>query len=99
SREIVGVVGDIRHFGLQQAAEPQMFVPHAQMPWPSMALVIRTRLAAPQLGPALRQLVGKLDPSIPVPPIRPMEAVVAGATAQPRFRAWVLGAFASVAVL
>jgi predicted permease len=99
SREIVGVVGDIRHFGLQEAAEPQMFVPHAQMPWPSMALVIRTRLDAPQLGPAIRQLVRKLDPSIPVPPIRPMDEVVAGATAQPRFRAWVLGIFACVAVL
>jgi hypothetical protein len=59
TREIVGVVGDVRHFGLDRASEPQMFVPHAQMPWPSMAIVIRTPLdaaasAAPSGAPSGR---------------------------------------------
>ena len=55
SREIVGVVGDVRHFGLEQSSEPQMFVPHAQMPWPSMAIVLRTPLGSQALSAAVRE--------------------------------------------
>ncbi len=76
-----------------------MFVPHAQMPWPSMVLVVRTRLDAARVAASIRQSVHSLDPSIPVPPIRSMDEVVAGATGQPRLRAWVLGVFASIALL
>ena len=99
SREIVGVVGDVRHFGLEHPAGPQMFVPHAQMPWPSMAVVVRSSLDAQHVSAAVRQSVWNLDASIPVPPIRPLEDALADATGQPRFRAWVLGVFACVAVL
>ena len=97
TREIVGVVGNVRHFGLEQPSEPQMFVPHAQMPWPSMALVIRTPLDAVRLMAVVRDAVWSLDKTIPVPPMRPMEQVVSDAVGQPRFRAWLLGLFASVA--
>src|SRR6185503_15648885 len=61
TREIVGVVGDVRHFGLEQRAEPQIFLPHAQMPWPSMAIVIRTRLDAARVGAAVREAVWSAD--------------------------------------
>src|SRR5262249_41510144 len=37
TRQIVGIVGDVRHFDLSRPSEPQMFIPHQQMPWPSMA--------------------------------------------------------------
>jgi putative ABC transport system permease protein len=99
TREIVGVVGDVRHFGLEQRAEPQMFLPHAQMPWPSMAIVIRTRLDAARVGAAVREAVWSADATIPVPPLRPMEDAFAGAVGQPRFRAWLLGLFAATAIL
>jgi putative ABC transport system permease protein len=99
TREIVGVVGNVRHFGLEHAAEPQMFVPHAQMPWPSMAIVIRTRLDAARLGGAVRSAVWSLDDTIPVPPIRPMEQALADAVGQPRLRAWLVGMFAATAIL
>jgi putative ABC transport system permease protein len=98
TREIVGVVGDVRHFGLEQPSEPQMFVPHAQMPWPSMAVVIRTPLDAARLGAAVRQAVWSVDDTIPVPPIRPMADALAGAVGQPKFRAWLLGLFAAMAM-
>ena len=44
TRQIVGIVGDVRHFSLEGPPEPQMFIPHLQMPWPSMALLLRTSL-------------------------------------------------------
>ena len=99
TREIVGVVGDVRHFELGRAAEPQMFVPHAQMPWPSMAIVIRTPLDAAHLTDGVRQAVWSADPTIPIPPLRPLTDAVAGAVGQPRFRASLLSAFAVTAIL
>jgi putative ABC transport system permease protein len=98
TREIVGVVRDVRHFGLEQAPDPQMFVPHAQMPWPSMAVVIRTPLEAAHVGAAVRQAVWSVDDTIPVPPLRPMEHMLSNAVGQPRFRAWLLGLFAATAI-
>ena len=76
-----------------------MFVPHAQMPWPSMAVVIRTPLDAAHLTAAVRQAVWSIDNTIPVPPVRPMEDAFAEAVGQPRFRAWLLGLFAATAIL
>ena len=99
TREVVGVVGDVRHFGLEQPSEPQMFVPHAQMPWPSMAVVIRTPLDAAHIGAAVRQAVWSVESTIPVPPLRPMDDLFADAVGQPRFRAWLLGLFAATAIL
>ena len=96
--EIAGVVGR-QHFGLDQASEPQMFVPHAQMPWPSMAIVIRTPLDAGRISGAVRRAVWIGDDTIPVPPLRRMTDAMAGAVGQPRFRAWLLGVFAATAIL
>lgn len=98
-REIVGVVGDVRHFAVERAAEPQMFVPHAQMPWPSMALVLRSHLDAQTLTREVRQTVWSLDGTLPVPPLRGLDDLFAEAVGQPRFRAWLLGLFGAVAVV
>jgi putative ABC transport system permease protein len=98
-RAIVGVVGDVRHFAVERAAEPQMFVPHAQMPWPSMAVVLRSRLDAQALTREVRQTVWSVDGTLPVPPLRGLDDLFAGAVGQPRFRAWLLGLFGAMAVL
>ena len=98
-RAIVGVVGDVRHFAVERAAEPQMFVPHAQMPWPSMAVVLRSRLDAQALTREVRQTVWSIDGTLPVPPLRGLDDLFAGAVGQPRFRAWLLGLFGAMAVL
>jgi putative ABC transport system permease protein len=98
-RTIVGIVGDVRHFAVERAAEPQMFVPHAQMPWPSMAVVLRSRLDAQALTREVRQTVWSMDGTLPVPPLRDLDDLFAGAVGQPRFRAWLLGLFGAMAVL
>ena len=100
AREIVGVVGDVRHFGLERAAEPQMFVPHAQMPWPSMAVVLRTPLDAGTLSAASQTSgVEHGRARFRSRRSRPMDDVFASAVGQPRFRAWLLGLFAAIAIL
>jgi putative ABC transport system permease protein len=76
-----------------------MFLPHAQMPWPSMAIVIRTPLDAANLTAGVRQAVWSVDDTIPVPPLRAMNEALADAVGQPRFRAWLVGVFAGTAML
>jgi predicted permease len=99
TRRIVGIVGDVRHFGLERAPEPQMFIPHPQMPWPSMALVLRTALPNDRINAIVRDAVHALDATLPVPPARLMEQVVSDAVGQPWFRAWLVGLFAAAALL
>lgn len=99
TRVIVGVVGDVRHFALDQPPDAQMYIPHMQMPWPSMALVIRSAVDPRQIVAPIREAVWSTDQTITVPPLRSMEDGLADAVGQPRFRAWLLGLFASTAVL
>jgi len=98
-KRTIGVVGNVRHFTLEQASEPQMFVPHAQMPWPSMAVVLRTPLDPARIAAGVREAVWSVDATIPVPPLRQMDDVISGAVGQPRFRAWLLGIFAAMAIV
>ncbi len=99
TRQVVGVVGNVRHFGLDQPSEPQMFIPHLQMPWPSMALVLRTSLPIERVNSIVREAVHGLDATLPVPPARRMDQVMSDALGQPRFRAWLVGLFAGAALL
>ena len=54
-REVVGVVRDVRHSGHEEALRPEYYVPHAQLPFGSMTVVIHTSLDPEAiLGPAQR---------------------------------------------
>lgn len=99
TRQVVGIVGDVRHFGFESPSEPQMFIPHLQMPWPSMALILRTSLPLDRVDAIVRDAVHGLDATLPVPPARPFERVMSDALGQPRLRAWVVGLFAGAALL
>ena len=99
TRQVVGIVGNVRHFGLEQPSEPQMFIPHLQMPWPSMALVLRTALPVERVNSIVSDAVHGLDATLPVPPARRMDQVMSDALGQPRFRAWLVGLFAGAAWL
>ena len=96
-REVVGVAGDIRDYALDAEPMPMLFVPHAQVPLPSMTLLVRsTRVDA--LAPAIRAELARMAPGIPPPDVVRVEDNRARAFAGPRFNAWLLGAFAVIAV-
>jgi len=63
---VVGVVGDIRHVGLDAAPAPEVYVPYTVNPWGHMVVVVRTRVDPETLLPALRRAVAIVDPAIPV---------------------------------
>jgi putative ABC transport system permease protein len=96
SREIVGVVGDVRHFGLDRPAAPEIYLPHAQVPVLDLTLAVAGDPEA--VLPALRAGVRGLDAALPLGAVRTTADLVAGSTAPFRFRSQLLGGFAAVAL-
>jgi len=93
---VVGVVGDVRHRGLDTEVEPEFYLPHAQLPVPAMVLVARTGGNPARLAPALRQMVGA-TPGFAIRDLRPMEEVVSESVTPQRTRTALVVAIALVA--
>jgi putative ABC transport system permease protein len=100
SFEVVGVVGDVKEFGLARSAPPTMYWPHAQInPQSSMGLMIRTSTDPFAVLPGLRSTVGKLDSDLPVFQIQTMEDRIGQSLGNNRFAVLLLGVFAGIALL
>src|SRR3989440_5534973 len=98
-REIVGIVGDIKQYGVDKATSAQSYEPFAQVPFSSMNVVIRTKgSSAPMLG-ALRPAVYAVDKDQPVGIIRPLEEIMAESIARQRFAMMLLTGFSAVALV
>jgi predicted permease len=98
---VAGVVRDTRDAGPAQEPEPRYFLARrggAAAPLRSSFLVLRTSAGAAVTGAFLREAIARLDPQLPVE-IQTMEQRVSGIAQRPRFIAWLLAAFAGVALL
>ena len=94
SRRVVGVVFDTKHFGLDQAARPAMYLPYAQLPMRFMNLLVRTSGSPEDLAPAVRRAVWDIDPGLAVANVTTMDAVLAETVAEPRVVTTLLVFFA-----
>jgi putative ABC transport system permease protein len=94
---IVGIVGDVRHNGLNLPAYPHIYLSHNQEPWGSMSLVVRISDATLAAAPLIRERLRAADATLPIA-IRTMDEVLATATAQPRLYALLTGIFGAVAL-
>ncbi len=98
-REIVGVVGDVHHRGLNEEAGPEVYEPESQMPFDGMIMVVRTENdPRSTIGP-IREQIRALDKDLPVSDSKLMEEYLSASVAQPRFNTLLLGIFAVVALL
>ncbi len=74
---IVGVAGEVKHYGLNQHIRPGFYLPHAQHPRAFLTLVVRTALADPAtVAATLRREVQGMDPDLPVYNLRTMQDLV-----------------------
>ncbi len=96
---IIGVVGDIRHFGLDVDPKPEMYVPFAQEPYFTTIYVVRSNQDAQSLLPAIRREIQAVDPAVPLANVRTFENVIADSVAPRRLSVVLLGVFACVAVV
>jgi predicted lysophospholipase L1 biosynthesis ABC-type transport system permease subunit len=100
--EIVGVAGDVRHFGLGIDDEAAVYTPYAQslQPWKRwMEVVARGSGASTALAAIVREKVHAIDPLLPVPGARPLSAIADASLARERFRTRLLALFAGLALL
>ncbi|MFI5094334.1 MAG: ABC transporter permease [Candidatus Acidiferrales bacterium] len=100
--EIVGVVGDVRP-GLGIDPQAEMYLPYRQadlvLPVFQLSLVMRTAGDPVLQTSALRSALAQIDPNQPLVKVRTMEENMATTVAQPRFRAWLIGIFAMLALV
>jgi putative ABC transport system permease protein len=97
-REIVGVVADVKHFGLDSDPRPTLYLPHLQVPAGRMAVVVRTAGEPLEVVPKLRGIVTSLDRNLAIADIRPMESLISDSIALPRFTLLLFGFFSGVAL-
>jgi putative ABC transport system permease protein len=99
---VIGVVGDVKHSGLNQPADPAVYEPFSQSDerWRRfMTLVIRARDASPGLVAEVKEQIWSLDSQIPVSDVHAMDELIAVSLAQQRFNMLLLGLFAALALI
>ncbi|HET9319351.1 MAG TPA: FtsX-like permease family protein, partial [Bryobacteraceae bacterium] len=96
--EIVGIVGDVKHSGLDQQVTPAVFLSYLQTPEARMSLVVRTASDPASMIRAVKDQVYSVDKDQPMYKIRTMDQVVAESQSSPRFTLIVLAIFAAVAL-
>jgi putative ABC transport system permease protein len=100
-RTIVGVVGDVKHFGLDLPELPGLYTPYTQIdPWKRwMTLVARTQSDPAGMAQAVKQQVWKVDSQLPLTRVQTMNEVAAGSFAARSFNMLLLAIFAGLALL
>ena len=98
-REIVGVVGAVRHRGFSRDARPEMTLPYRQFQAARMTLALRSDLDRATLAAAIAEAVRAIDAQQPVYRMRTMDEFLADSVAQPRFTTLLLSGFAALALL
>jgi putative ABC transport system permease protein len=100
-REVVGVAGNVRHHGLEDAVTSQFYVPERQWGWSEsgVTLLVRTKGDAAALAPLVRRAILSTDPAFAISRVATMEQLVSETTAQRRLALTLFGAFGAVALL
>ncbi len=97
--EIIGVVADHKHLGLDLAIEPMIYWPHPELVYTGMTLMLRTRGDAASVAPAARNVIRTLDPLQPIGEVSTMETLMSTSVARSRFSASLLAVFSIVALV
>jgi len=96
---VVGVVGDVRQYGLDQEQKTQYYRPERQLALHPMSLVLRAQGDPEALSAALRRAVQSIDPDQPIYNIRSMDSLLATTLAPRRVSLLLLATFAVTALL
>jgi predicted permease len=97
---VVGVVGNIRSYGLAAKTPFEFYRTTDQVPFNSMTVVLRSSGVEPSsLIPSARAIVSTLDPNLPVNNVQTMQDVVSASVGQPRLLSALSGLFGALAGL
>jgi putative ABC transport system permease protein len=96
---VVGIAKDTKPRALDSEPVAEMYMPYTQQPRSAMAIMIRAAGNPEAIAAAVRRTAQSLDKDQPVYGIRTLESVMSEAVAKPRFRTFLLAAFAGVALI
>ena len=100
SRDIVGIVGSVKHLALEDDVEAMFYTPQTQQPsFHTMTLVLRGSVERSSLTARVRHALAAMDPDVPIFAIRTLDAMLDSSVAQPTLRTVLLGLFAGLALL
>jgi putative ABC transport system permease protein len=94
---IVGVVDNVKYTGIASGPESVLYAPYAQQPMAITVLFARTTGDATQIATDVRRVITSYDSAIGIPRLWSLDAWIADATSQPRFRTVLLGSIAIIA--
>ena len=97
--EVIGVVADIRHAGVDVPVKPEVYRASWQYPHSVFDVMLRTSIAPQRVATEIRDVVQAFDSGVPVFAIRPLSDTVDQATAESRYSATLLGLFAGIAAV
>ena len=98
-REVVGIVGQVHHYGLEKQPEPTIYAPYEQMTDKAMALAVRTTMDTEAVVKAVKRGVWSVDPRQPVFQIRSMHDYLSLAGTAQRISTALLLVFAAISML
>ncbi|HEX5434277.1 MAG TPA: ABC transporter permease, partial [Candidatus Angelobacter sp.] len=99
SREIVGVVGNVKSRRLDVQDLPEYYIPDTQLNFGPMAVCLRTTVDPHSITSAVRGVVASMDPDLPLYDVKTMDEYLAATLVTPRFQAMLLEGFAGLALL
>lgn len=97
--QIIGVVDDVRHFGLDSQPRPEFYVPYEKDPWPFMTMIVRGGSDPKVLAGPMRSEVWAVDGDLPIPDIRTIDQLLSDSVARRRFNMLLLAIFGGVALV
>jgi putative ABC transport system permease protein len=99
-RQIVGVVGNVKHRSLNTDFTPEIYLPVTQLPFTTMWIVARTNVSDPAtITNAVRSAVAAIDRNVPLINVRVFDEYMSRTLAKPRFNALLLSIFAGTALV
>ncbi len=105
---VVGVVGEVKYSGLERPDPGTVYWPMAERPLDHPIeritsrfayLVVRTSVDPPSVAPAIRGVLRRLDPELPITEVATMNELLAGSLEQPRLLSILVAAFAVAALM
>ncbi len=95
---IVGVVGDVRHYGLDSEPSEEVYLPFAQAPFREGTFLVRTSADPAAMARRIGEEVLAIDPGQPLANVQTLEEVRGEALAQPRLTTTLISLFAILAL-
>jgi putative ABC transport system permease protein len=98
-REVVGVIGDVKHWGLDAPVNPELYVPTTQFPAFAQTFVLLAKGDPVALVPIVQRHVRELDANLPLFQVRTLDEIASRSVERRRWTMTLLAVFAVLALV